>query len=435
LETFAACATIEDLDATHPNLKALVKDLLDWPPGLKSTQATSVVVKAVGAALVARTPAGVSCYAQAVEMLGFVAAASPLLEPDRIARIIAVAPAAGNAYAPERYTLQLSGLLRRLLTRYTEARREQILVDLWTQSHGGRFWDMTSGVVSVTGPRARRGADPEHRREEGQAAAEAVADLLAGANRGTPEAHASLGEALISGTVHFRPEVAEMVAVLPYTPELGAWVGSMVKDMARGGTAGPDQVLLSSYLAWTSPKARVESPITWLTRTLIDSLRPTPEADPDWALLPPKPRTFTELFPVAPIVGFPYPAGALALEGQHINGVGSLRMRVELICNAETLAENRDYMGNCTYGYLSQLRSGRVVLVKAWLGDECLNIAWQHNANGQWTIRDMNTRFNAGNVPGWARTAAEQVGAHLGAPLPGVEADDEGRRSTTFTIV
>jgi hypothetical protein len=429
---------IETLNAARLDMKRLCRDLFDWscPPG--QTKATKAVVKAVAAALLATDATGRSLYAQAVEMLGFAAAAAPLLEPDRLARLISVAGNVSTAFAPERYTITLAAQLRAIMSHYPDkhgsnqgARREQLLVSLWEEAHQGRWWDMTSGVVVVrTGTRHRGGAPVGAEAEEVdrarvQAAQEAVRELLAGVTRGTPAAHAAITEQLMDGALAYSPQVGELVAELPPSEELRGFFSDVAAKLRSGEAIDPDLAVFASSLWWLKPAERPESPITFLARTLVAALNPEEEGvEPH--KLPEKPKSFRELYPQASVTGFPYPEAVRNLHQTRLPGVNR-PVLVELIANAAELAANRDFMGNCTYSYKDSCQRGAVVILKLWDGGECYNAAMRHTERA-WAYQEINSRFNRGGVPADVRAGFDRLIANLPAPGPLVELPQEGAR-------
>lgn len=413
LETFAQAGTIAELDATQPNMKALMRDLLDWrnAPG-EATRANGNVIKAAAQALQAKDENGNSAYPQAVEMLGFVAALAPLLQGDRLARIIAEAPKVTTAYAPDRYTLRFYGALAEVLTRYPEQRREQLAISLWHTAHEGRFWDITSGVTAVAhqGNRARMNAAA---REARAAADQYLTEVLAGADAGSPEAHTAVIEALFSERLPFNEATVEAVRALPPSVELSDRLVAFSERMRAGDTIYPDQVVLCSVLPWAKPTERPESPLAWVAMQLASALRPDREtgAAPLLEKLPDKPKSWRELFPNDVVVGFPHPAAARRLDGVIFPGTTDVQCRV--VKNTAELVENRDFMGNCTYSYKNQMEQGRYVLLVLQQGGETYNASLTNYRGGQWGVGEVNSRFNRGNVPQALRAAVEAIAAAM----------------------
>lgn len=411
LEVFAKAGTIEELDAQMIDLKRLVRDLLDWgnQPG-ETTRANGNVVKTVVQVLQARDADGRSLYPQAVEMLGFASAVAPLLQGDRIGRLIAEAPKVPTAYAPDRYVGSFHGLAHRILKDYNEQRREQLLVSLWHAVHDGRFEVITSGVTWVPEVAARRMAAEDRQAEE-----QIVAELLEGAEVGTDEGNEAVFRSLMDGRMPFNDGTAALVAQLPPTMSYRDEIADFAARMRSGAPVHPDKAVLLSYLPWARPDERPESPIAWVMRQLTRALDPDP--DTGEALipeLPKKPRHFRELFPNDVVVGFPHQPAVRALDGRNMPGHENIR--IEVVKNSAELEQNAEYMRNCTRIYKSEMEKGTYILFRLWLAGECYNAATVHNQHG-WRLREVNSRRNAGHVPEVVRTAFDQLMARLPEPL------------------
>ena len=414
LETFAQAATIEDLDAQRVDLKRLMREILDWAnkPG-ETTRANGNVVKTVVKVLRAHDENGNSLYPQGVEMLGFAAAAAPLIQPDRLARIIAEAPNVATAYAPDRYTLRFYRALKTVLEPYNEQRREQLLTTLWHTAHEGRFWDVTAGVTEVVDNRQRRAAQDVEARA---AANRAVEEILDGAVRGTDEAHRIIANALFDERLPYNDLTVGLVKELPPTTELRDRLAQSSIAVRKGSAVYPDQMVLLSHIPWARPDERPESPIAWLVRQLSSALTPDPDgegedAEPLLKKLPEKPKAFAELFPRDVVVGFPHPPAARKLEGKELPGAPGVM--VEVVKNSAELQANREYMGNCTWMYKDQMEAGGYILFKLWFQGQCYNAALAAPGNGGWQVREVNSRFNGGNVPQMMRDAVQALAQQM----------------------
>lgn len=417
IEYLAQLGTVEALDAAQIDVKALCQDLFDWDPNAGPTRATKTVTKTVAAALLARDANGVSRYSQAVEMLSFAAAAAPLLQPDRLARLIETAPSVRTAFAPERYTMQLASVLRTIMVRYPEQRREQLLTSLWAEAHNGRWWDMTSGLPAARPERNGHAAQvlDDNRRLAAEGAAR---DVLDGAREGTGAAHAKVIRALKDGALPFNVATSRLVAALPVTDGLRTLFAEHAATMRAGKHVDPDVALHGSHLEWLRPTERPETPLTWLLRSLVNALIP----DPDTGVvaldtLPDKPKTFSALYPQAELRGFPFPPEIRRLTGTLLDGTVAGDVTIEVINSPVALAENRDYMGNCTWSYKPSMETGSYVLLQLWRGGDCYNAALRHTATS-WQLGEINSRFNRGNVPDDIRHAVTRLTQTLPAPGP-----------------
>lgn len=430
LEAFAQWGSFAELAESQKNLKALAIDLLDWYPKLDGTRATGNVVKAIGAALQATDPNGNSAYPQAVEMLGFAAAAAPLLQPDRLARLIAEAPKVGSAFSPDRYLMSFSTALRTVVERYPEQRRETLLVSLWHAAHSGRWWDLTSAE-------ARRRPAPANPNPELQAAREAAAaahgavaaeltqlreradaDILATAigdtAEGSPARHQRVATRLLADEIPFTEQMSGMMATLPPLTFLRDSLADISEQMRAGAMVYPDKAALVAYIAWATPSERPESPICQMVNRVAQMLAPHPVTGAaQLETLPEKPKKWQDLCPADSADAFPYPTEARMLDGMVMPG----GVTVETVKNPQDLADNRDYMRNCTYGYMSGMQKGEYILFRLWHEGHCYNAsitsyggARQRNAghNG-WGVGEVNSRFNQGNVPDVVRAVAEQL--------------------------
>lgn len=410
LETFAQCTTLEELQQRHPdlmtNLKPVISDLLDWHPSLKSTRATKGVIRAIGTALAATGEDGSSRYPQAVEMLGYAAAVSPVLEPDRLARLIDEAPKVDTAFAPDRYMLQMATALRKVLDNYSgkrhEQRREQLLISLWHTAHDGRWWDVTSGIQPPTeGVAEGLLADAIAR--------EAVQGVVNDANMagvGAADEHAGdVVAEIMSGNAAFTEvKMRDMVNVKP-TQEFRDFLAKFNEDARAGRAVSPDIGLLVSAIPWATPAERAESPVSKMASVIVDLLQETDANGEPLVQLPEKPKTWAEMYTQQASLGlFPFPRSVFALHGQVIGNV-----TVEVVRNEADLQANRQYMGNCTYGYLRYMEENNYVLFRLWDGRTCYNASITRWRGGGWAIGEVNSKGNHGGVPAHVRQVAEAL--------------------------
>lgn len=411
IEEISQCGTFDELDAKRLNLKALAKDIFDWKSAPGQTKATGVVVKALAAALMAKGEDGTPKFAQACEMLGFAAAAAPLLQPDRLARLIAAAPEAACAYAPDRYTIRLAGAMHYILKDYTEQRREELLVDLWKTLHDGRFWDVSAGVVELD-----QGRRTEQRQEERAAHEALIADLLAGTEQDPDAAKERLVQAFLDETLPLGEATQEIVAEFEPSHLLRDQLLEFAENSRRGDVIHPDTVVLMAHIPWATPSERPESPAAWLMRTLVDALEPDPETGT--ALmegLPKKPRKWADLYPEIPLTGFPQSAGVRSLNNKQLPGLGDVR--IEVVTNTQQLTENARYMGNCTASFAHRMEQGTYILFRLLRGGEVYNASATSRDNGSWAVGELNSRFNRGDVPADIRQAFTTLAGQLPPPV------------------
>lgn len=428
IEELAQSATIEEFEASQPNMKQICKDLFDWKDTKAQTRATGSVVKAAARALAARNAQGVSLYPVAVEMLAFAAAAAPLLQPDRLVRLLdSTHDGVSTAYAPDRYTMKLYNNLYKVIDRYPEQRREQLLIDLWKISHTGRFWDYTSGVTQVKIKDEPRAPGNEAARDA--AWIEIRNEILSGSAMGSADASVKIQQALFENRLPYNPRTAEMLAVCKPNIAMRDKLVEFANKVRAGEPVHPDTVVMVSHIPWAKPDERAESPICWMVRVLVAAITPDPETGiARMEALPEKPKTFKDLYPAAELTGFPHPNGVRRFDGAEMPGVQGVRM--EVVKNAAELVDNQKYMGNCTGSYRGQMEKGTYVLFKLWAGNDCYNLAYVVRNNGNaWAMQEINSRFNRGNVPAHIRTAAEQLAAHLPAHVAA-----NGERNTVTVL-
>lgn len=400
IELLVNYGDIDTLTQHNPNIRGMAGDLFNWP-GDGLNRATKSVAKALGAALTGTDNSGRSTYPQAVEMAAFAAAAARLLQPDRLARLLSHAGDVSTAFAPNKYTLQLAGAMSTVLENYQEQRREQLLVSMWNQYHNGRWWDMTSGVAKLkTGRPAQRG---KQQREMYDAHQGAVRELLADAEIGTSKANDILVGALIDGALPWHESTADLVSALPYSRRLHSRMADASADLTGGKPVDPDTALHASLLPWLPIRDRPEAPAFWLLRVLAAGYTDRDTKQMDVSLLPNRPKQFADMYPEAGAVGFPFPAGVYGLDRSTIE-TGDGNIVVEVVKNPAELAENRDYMGNCTMSFKGQMESGGYVLFRLWHNEQCYNASTRHVQHA-WVLDDINSRFNGGDVPNAVRDA------------------------------
>jgi len=356
-----AANTAEQLVEKEINLRELAVSLFNWS---NEPKATKNVMRSLNTAL--NTPGK---YAHAVELTAYISALVPLLQPDRLARLFGALDEVNNAYAPSRYTLQFSHKLERLLKEYPEERREKLAYSLWVQSHTGRWWDLTAGqnaaVVEVEGEGFSR------------------KDLI---------------DLFSQHKLTWTPATAEQFSKLQADDELVESLEKYNEALQKEKLVDPDTGVLASHLSWLKPLERPESPVGSLLDNLHEII-----SDIDYKM-PEKPKSFSEMFPNIKLYGgtrFPFPTSVLVTDGKTLlPGV-----RLELVNNATQLADNRTYMGNCTWGYKGRMEKGEYVLFRILDGENVYNGSMIADKNGQWRLGELNSRFNRGDVPTKVRTA------------------------------
>jgi len=374
LELLAA-SNPEKLLATQADMKKISSDLFDWSGSPKSTK---MVMRGLITALNTKDK-----YSQAVELTAYIAALAPLLEPDRLARMFTAINEVETAYAPAKYTIQLSHKLKRLLGRYPEERREKLAYSLWVQAHTGRWWDLTAGQPNPDAAQADAANDNQM----------TLTELL------------TLFE---ERHLPWTPATAARISQIKKTDVVLETLASYNSDLIHEKIVDPDTAVLSSHIPWLEPLQRPESPIGSLLDTLDDIIT-TIEYD-----MPEKPKSFADLFPDINLYGntnFPFPTSILMTDGKQLTPAA----RLEVVQNATTLADNRTFMGNCTWSYKSRMESGNYVLYRIHHNGEIYNGSLVLNGN-KWRLGELNSRFNRSQVPTPIREAFNKFITVLPAP-------------------
>lgn len=392
VDRLADFGTIDKLTDTRPDMKALVADMLNWD-GPKATKATA---KAAARALMATDERGRSRYPAAVEVLSYATAIAPLLEPDRIIRVIDAVSETTGAYAPIRYPATMTAKLRRLIGHYQDARKELLLISLWKSAHEGRWWDTTSGLGRNRGRRRRRTGDDAA--EDLAARNAALAATFTGGDQ-------ELIGRILGGEQPYYPDLPGRLHNIELPDEARAAMGKVGSDPE----VDPDISILVAQFAELHPNERPESPIP----VMVDALEFLfDEGEQNFAEhLPKKPEHWGDLYPKASLQEYPAPAEVLALDWKQVPGTGVNGVpeaRVELIRTPHDLFDNRDFMGNCTGGYDARCQAGQYFIFKVHQGGELYN--WSittMGGDGNWRTGEINSRFNRGNVPQELRQGVE----------------------------
>lgn len=382
-------ATPERLAEERVDLRAIVRDLLDWD----RPRATKAVVRTAGKAMTARTGDGASLWSHAIEALSYAAIWSPLLEPDRLDRVLTHATEnPGSAFAPIRFAAGPASKLQILVGHYNPARLEMLATSLWDAAHIGRWWDVCGGLGAggdgTRRRRRRRAVDPDDLEEMMEARtraitacggepAEAVAELVAGrATHWNPAAAALLRRARLSDKA---------------LDEVLVYAGEPHDD--------PDVNVMLAQLVDLPPAARPENPVPAMIDALEFLLADASPAE----TLPRKPEGWGSLYPQGSLNEYPIPAIVQVWDWAEFPGApGAI---IELIRTPHALFENRDYMGNCTGGFNQRCETGNWVLGKVHYRNEMYNISIYCNGPADaWRTSEINSRFNRGQVPNELRT-------------------------------
>lgn len=350
-----ASSSSDQLRDHEINLRELSNDLFNWSGKARSNKN---VMRALNTALQTEGK-----YSHAVEITAYVAALAPFLEADRLARIFGAMNEVSTAFAPAKYTLQLSRKIGWLLERYPEERREKLAYSLWVEAHQGRWWDITAGRAP------------------------------AGAVDAEPVEFESLIESFMEFKLPWTPANAEHFSQIAEDDRIREALKKYNDFLMKEKIMDPDVALYASMLPWLSPSERPESPVGSLLDT-IKEIVDTVDYD-----LPEKPKKFADLFPDIKLYGgneFPFPYSVLDTDSRNL--IPNVRM--ELVRNATVLADNRTYMGNCTWSYKNRMEKGEYALYRLHHDGEIYNAAMTLNGNAKrWSMGEINSRFNRGQVP------------------------------------
>lgn len=370
---YLAGSSLEELTSQNVNLREVASDLFNWHES--GPKATKTVIRALNEAL---TVPGK--YAHAVELVGFLAAAAPHLEPDRIARLFTVVTEVDTAFAPTRYTLQFHARIGKVFNRYSSERAEKLFRSLWVQSHTGRWWDLTAGRLPDVGE------------------IEPVDIDLTNMD--------AVVKGYVEGSVPWSPVVADVFRTIPetYQEPILNFLRAYRHDWSLDKPMDPDIALLASYIPWLESDERLESPVSGLLDLLIQYTELI-----EGFTFPDKPKQFTDLFPNILLYEanvFPFFPSVLKYE-KHILTTDSY---MEIVQNTHQLQENRDYMGNCTWSYKNRMEKGEYVLFRIHHKGAVYNASMTLNRQrNTWNVGEVNSRHNRGNVPANIRSAFEAL--------------------------
>jgi hypothetical protein len=356
-----SASTAEQLAESQASLRELASDLFNWS---EEPKATKNVMRALGEAL--NTP---NKYSHAVELTAYIAALVPLLQPDRLVRLFGAIAEVETAFAPSKYTLQLAHKLRRLLERFPEERREKLAYSLWVESHSGRWWDLTAGQKVAEAPN-HNDVLPQ----------KAMLELFA-------EHKLAWNPATAAAFKKIKPSTVIRESLEEYN-----------KALMKEKVVDPDVAVLASYLDWLTPLERPESPVGSLLDNLHEIITAI-EYD-----IPEKPKSFSAMFPNIKLYGnteFPFPNTVLSTNGKALTA----ETRLEVVNNAALLADNRTFMGNCTWSYKYRMEKGEYVLFRIHEDTTIYNASMILNSKGKWIFGEINSRFNRSEVPAKVREA------------------------------
>lgn len=401
IDTFAGSATYVEFNERRLNTKQLLGDALSWHG---TNRLTKVVNKAVlGAMSSIHEPTGISNYPQGVEMLSYLMLCAPMLEPDRLARIAALAAETPNAYRPIRYMVAPTAQLQKVLARYPDNRKEELLASLWVTAHDGRWWNSTAGAAP--GTRRRRRHEDDRTDEERAAIEEQIAAVFKWGI--VPSAH-TVSDAFSSRLLTFSDDAAQVLGGMSLLTQADH------RELTyHVNHPDADVPVLLSYIRQLTPDERPESPIPMLVDTLLTSLGDDLTED---GALPDRPESWAELYPAVSRESFPMPEQLTGLDRTAVPGLAG--STVVMMRNAALLRANATHMGNCTFSYRQQSERGTAFIGRLeWRTTE-YNFA-VHNRTADldgpplWTLGEVNSRFNRGAVPAEVNRGLQELLAQL----------------------
>lgn len=386
LVPFTMYPDAESLMAARIDFKQVTADLFAWD----DPKANKTVTKAAAQLIQHRLPDGTSGYSAAAEMLSLAAAAAPLLEPDRIARLIAHAEGTVLAYHPVVWPASLAAGLRRCLGKFAEPAREALLKSLWDVAHHPRWWE----ELHSEKPKVRR-------------------------RRGDNDEPGSLREAMLEGR-QYGMVSDDDVSVLRAARYTDAELKAMA-ELAANPHLDPEMQSRYAAVAAFSPAQRPPSPLQAIVDITATALDWVDEQGGD-PTLPAKPMTWPELCPHGDTRPFPVPSHVLArFHGRPLPGfegveAGEPRSLVRVLRTQRELLANSDFMGNCTRGWVHRSEQGAEFIVHAHVrGLNHFNACLQARGGGRFTLGEINSRHNRREVPPEVEAGFEALLAEVNA--------------------
>ena len=354
------------------DIRAFTTDLFGWSG---KPRVTKPLMRKIGELLTDEVN-----YQKNIELISFAVAASRMLEPDRIVRLLSIPPA-DNVFSPARYTLQFAQKLEKVFGHYPDERKEHLLASLWEVAHKGRWWDVHL-PKEVFAPE-----DVEENQD-----------------------FVTVRDNFVAGELPYTRHNAGLLNMVGADDQILDAVAQFTDEFARGNYVDPDIAVFSSYLTWLPTNVRPESPVAPLLGTLVELAE---LIEYHW---PKDATTFAEIFPQTQLYAshaFPFHMDILSIPNRYKAPTGH---RVELIRSAGELAENATFMGNCTNTYRERLMKGTTFILR--ITDKDGNVynaaAEAPNVGEQFHVREINSRFNRGNVPAIVREWFENLTRQLG---------------------
>lgn len=389
LLTLQRFSSAEELHEARVDFKGILTSMFSW----KDPKTTKTLIKCCNAALASTDEDENSNYAQAVEVMSLAAAASPLLQPDRMVRIIEHAMSTPTAFAPVLWPAKFTAQLREVLDKYQEPRREALLMSLWDIAHDGRWWTtLHSGKPKLQRSRRRRDYDAEAR--------EIKTMILSNHPDFAATYDAEQDETFRNLKFVTHDEIRELTLLM------------------QDELVDPDIEIALSAVVGLAPRHRPKSPMPAILAMTNDIHKSLEDMGGAAAFaLPKKPKTWQELCPAGDVRPFPIPDHILDCFHKAVlpgfarfkapNGDEEVAGSWIRLCrNAVELDENATFMGNCTGGYLNRSKEGNAWIARVHVVDTS-SFSHPHSdfnvgigvSGNKVRFTEVNSRHNAGNVP------------------------------------
>lgn len=370
-------STPQGLEDDEVPLRPLLQDLFNWDG---NNHVNKPLIQAFKKAI--NTPGK---YPHAVELTAYLAAMSPMLEADQLARLYPLVDEVDSAFAPTKYTIQLGNRLKQALSGFSKQRIEKLSASLWRESHAGRWWNITAGLD--VNPDELNDVEYEPK----------TADDIFDDIKTTFYSNDTLHR--VRNTVDWNPKYHEVFAQSVMSQEIAQISEEYSSRLEHGDYVHPDIAVYLSGLPWLAPYQRPESPVNGLLKHLLIIFDEMPAEN---RRTPKKPQRFSELFPNIYLQAgasdeYPVFNSIQQLNGKTITG----SHEVSVINNRISLAENAEYMSNCTLSYENRIKKGKQTLLfvddgKGNAHNITINLS---EKTGKWTMGKINARFNnSGNV-------------------------------------
>lgn len=334
-------------------------------------------------------------YMSGVEMAAFASASSKLLEPDRLAKLIAHAESTACSYGPPTSQVTLSADLEVVLSRYREDRRLTLLRSLWDAARGG-FWFDQLGIVLKPHSSRRKFVKPD--------LAETGCELK--------------DRMLFERNPGFMTHELDAIGGLEWTAaERDALAGRLRRDDVPAGL-----VVASSKVAALEVGQRAPTPIAEILAITAASLNELVESGTFETAIPAKPTSWDQLCLGVDNIPFPVPAELSNVFGRASKkgSLPNITSETRVLGTPSELETNSEVMRNCTNGWRSRSESGQAFIVYAeYLTPdpqdpskemkEQVNIELIRTPNNRWETAQINRFANSGRPAQPVLNAIQQM--------------------------